>query len=224
MKVTLCRGDSRREYDVEYELEWSEDDGRPTALDVFLAAQVDGYPDLAYRYGCHNELCGVCTIEINGKPRLACRTRVKEGDRLAPLSTLPRVRDFVVRRDSVNRQLMGRLREKGQPATDAWPDSRYTSLGRCIECYACLDGCPLHAANSADSASGYRLGNPYALLRIERARINPAATNSDAARARDLARELGIDRCAECMGCKCQVGINLVKEVIEPLLEACGDD
>ena len=30
---------------------------------------------------------GVCAIDVNGKPRLACRARVKDGDIISPLST-----------------------------------------------------------------------------------------------------------------------------------------
>ena len=43
--------------------------------------------DLSFRYGCRARNCGVCTVDINGKPRLACRARVKEGDTISPLST-----------------------------------------------------------------------------------------------------------------------------------------
>ena len=47
-------------------------------LDVLLQAQQESLDDLSFRYGCRARNCGVCTIDINGKPRLACRARVKE--------------------------------------------------------------------------------------------------------------------------------------------------
>ena len=49
-------------------------------LDVLLQAQEDSIDDLSFRYGCRARNCGVCTIDVNGKPRLACRARVKEND------------------------------------------------------------------------------------------------------------------------------------------------
>lgn len=44
---------------------------RPMALDVLLQAQATTMPELAFRFGCRARNCGVCTININGKPRIA---------------------------------------------------------------------------------------------------------------------------------------------------------
>ncbi len=223
---------------LHYDFDWADEYGQPTALDVLLAAQRDVAPGLAYRYGCRNELCGVCTVEINGKPRLACRTRVRDGDRVQPLSTLPHVRDLVVERDGINRQVSRRLpmvevaSRTGAAAYGA--PGRYHSLGRCIECYACLDGCPLHGENfpaqgdgsgvERDSHGGYLRGNPYTFLRLERVRLDPASEPAHSEAALTAARELGIDRCRSCEACKCQVGIHLIKDVIRPLSAAVGQD
>ena len=194
---------------------WKRRPPSPTALDVLLEAQGEA-PDLAFRYGCRNELCGVCTVEVNGKPRLACRQRVRDGDTVAPLSTLPAVRDLVVRRDAVNRQLARRLPVL---ADSAQTSETVNDLNRCIECYACLDGCPMHEENDM-SAEEYPRGNPFALLKIQRVRVHPSATDADRANALELAEELGLEVCDGCPGCRCGVGINLGKQVIGPLLDA----
>lgn len=210
MKLQLIRGPA------EEPLELETDAPRPTALDVLLEAQEHLAPDLAFRYGCRNDLCGVCTVEVNGKPRLACRHKVRDGDSIQAMHTLPRVRDFVVRRDSVNRQLAGRL-----PVLPDGPvtDNAVVELNRCIECYACLDGCPMHEANDLEGDT-YAWGNPFSLLKLQRVRVHPSATHEQRSQALRLATEIGLDVCRECSGCRCGVGINLKRNVIEPLLSA----
>ena len=63
-------------------------DERPMVLDILLQAQETTLPDLSFRFGCRARNCGVCTIEINGKPRIACRARAREGDLISAMSTL----------------------------------------------------------------------------------------------------------------------------------------
>ena len=58
---------------------------------------------------------GVCTIDINGLPRIACRSVVRENDELRAMSTLPVITDLVVRRDQISRQLRGKIyRNQGE--------------------------------------------------------------------------------------------------------------
>ncbi|SVC32387.1 uncharacterized protein METZ01_LOCUS285241, partial [marine metagenome] len=58
------------------------------ALDVLLQAQATKVSDLSFRYGCRNRTCGICTVDINGKPRIACRSRVRAGDKVSAVSAL----------------------------------------------------------------------------------------------------------------------------------------
>jgi len=196
----------------------------PTALELLLQVQEDELPDLAFRYGCRNKLCGICTIDINGKPRLACRQKLKDGDELSAMATLPVIKDLVVRRDAINRQLQGRIpRTSKSRADNGGPvqNDDYDSLNRCIECYFCLDRCPLHARNDeADHRAGLPHGNPYAFLKVRQAVVDPLADETEREAALDVARDLGIEACVGCDGCKCGIGINLMKEVIRPLVSA----
>ena len=194
----------------------------PTALDLLLQVQERELPELAFRYGCRNKMCGVCTINVNGKPRLACRQKLKEGDELSALSTLPVIRDLVVRRDQINRQLQGRIPRTSETRSDNGgpvTSEEYDSLNRCVECYFCLDGCPLHEQNNdEDHQTGLKHGNPYAFLKVWQAVVDPLAKEEDRATALDVARDLGVKTCADCDGCKCGIGINLMKDVIRPLV------
>ena len=223
MKVTLVRADShsREELDFEYQSNDSADGKRPMVLDILLQAETEAMPDLAYRYGCRNALCGVCTVDVNGTSRLACRTKAREGDRISAVSGLPVLRDLVVRRDAINRQLLGRIPAPGSAvqAEMGADDEAYLSLNRCIECYACLDDCPLHAKN--DLAAGeFHSGNPFSFLKLQKVIVDGAASEPDRTAVQSTAMELGLKTCANCKGCRCGVGIDLKAEVIQPLLQA----
>ena len=71
-----------------------------------------------------------------------------------------------------------------------------------------------------DHNSGYKHGNPFTLLKIQRIRIDPLTTETGREAILDHAIELGLDACIGCPGCKCGVGIDLKGKVIKPLLEA----
>ena len=117
---------------------------KPMALDVLMQAQSEVIPDLAFRYGCRARNCGVCTIDINDRPRVACRARVKDGDKLSAIATLPVLSDLVVRRDGIARQMRGlKTSAQGNDLNVDAPEV-YHDLTSCIECYACLDKCPMH--------------------------------------------------------------------------------
>ena len=214
----LCgHGDTQEKRTFDYE---NDESKRPMALDVLLQAKATTEPDLAFRYGCRNELCGVCTIEVNGEPRLACRCRVSEGDELGPLSTLPQLRDLVVERESINKQLQ-RVSTPTPVDQQQAPSTEVSSLNRCIECYGCLSGCPMHERNANEAPNeeqGFHYGNPYTLLKLRRAMLDPLRNEEEKQEILLKTADLGLDSCLNCDGCKCQVGISLVDEVIEPLL------
>ena len=47
-------------------------------LDVVHRVQAEHASDLAVRWNCKAGKCGSCSVEINGKPRLSCMTRLNE--------------------------------------------------------------------------------------------------------------------------------------------------
>ncbi|CAN0580688.1 unnamed protein product, partial [Laminaria digitata] len=114
MKVEIVTRRNGEEAVVTYDYRLRAEDEKPMVLDVLLQAQAAEIPDLAFRYGCRARNCGVCTVDVNDKPRVACRARAREGDRISPMATLPALSDLVVRRDGVARQMRGRLANAGQ--------------------------------------------------------------------------------------------------------------
>ena len=236
MKVEIVTRRAGENAIVEFDYTLREADEKPMVLDVLLQAQATDMPELAFRYGCRARNCGVCTVDINGRPRIACRARIKEGDRVSPMATLPALSDLVVRRDGVARQMRGRLATAGQgnDLNVAAPED-YHALTACIEYYACLYECPMHARNFGgglpedqapddrpDPGEGYRHGNPFSLLKPQRIRIDPLTSEAGKTAALDNAIDLGLDACVGCKGCKCGVGIDLMGKVVRPMLEAAG--
>ena len=235
MKVTIVRHQDGQNCDTDFDYALRHEDERPMALDVLLQAQATSMPDLAFRYGCRARNCGVCTIDINERPRIACRARVRDGDRISPMATLPVLSDLVVRRDGIARQMQGRLGGGGQGNDlNVEAPAVYHDLTACIECYACLNNCPMHLRNFADrlpgdvdepselpnASGGYRWGNPFSLLKLQRIRQDPLTSEAGKAAAVDQAIDLGLDACVGCPGCKCGVGIDLKGQVVAELLKA----
>ena len=146
------------------------------------------------------------------------------------MNTLPPLADLVVRRDGVARQMRGRLTSVAQGNDlNQDPPEDYHKLTACIECYACLQGCPMHARNFEDSndlgaSKGYRHGNPFSLLKLQMLRIDPLSSEAGRERALEHAKDLGLDACRDCKGCKCGVGIDLMGKVVRPLLAAAGSE
>src|SRR3954452_15635899 len=69
-------------------------------LDVLHRIQARAQPDLAVRWNCKAGKCGSCSMEINGRPRLSCMTRMNtftetETITVTPLRTFPVIRDLV---------------------------------------------------------------------------------------------------------------------------------
>jgi succinate dehydrogenase / fumarate reductase iron-sulfur subunit len=107
--------------------------------------------------GCLEEVCGACTMVINGRVRQACSTlvdKVSSPDQpitLEPMSKFPLVRDLYVDRQRLFNDLK-RVKAwvpidgtydlgEGPPMPEKLQAERYP-LSRCISCGCCLEACP----------------------------------------------------------------------------------
>ena len=169
---------------------------------------------LAFRFGCRFKGCGLCTIRINGRARLACTTRVEDGMELAPLDRFPIVRDLWVDRRPVTRFLT-RHRLHLVPATERESISVfevppvYEELARCVECLACLSECPCFRLED----DGF--GGPLTFVKIAMLHHDPR----DTVDRRAQAAQLGIARCAVCeKHCRCPSGVPIYRAAIQAFL------
>jgi succinate dehydrogenase / fumarate reductase iron-sulfur subunit len=97
VKLRIWRGDAKDGALQDVEVEANEGE---VVLDVIHRVQATQMSDLAVRWNCKAGKCGSCSMEINGKPRLACMTRMnifEEGETVTvtPLRAFPVIRDLV---------------------------------------------------------------------------------------------------------------------------------
>lgn len=128
-----------------------------------IAAQaetVDGHKvaPVAYDANCLEEVCGSCTMLINGRVRQACSALVDrlleenpEEIELRPMTKFPVVRDLVINR---RRLFRGLERVKAWMNVDGYyhigpgprqsPEQQQQAypLMQCMSCGCCLDACP----------------------------------------------------------------------------------
>lgn len=124
------------------------------------AKTVDGTPvaPVSWDCGCLEEVCGSCTMQINGRVRQSCSALV---DRLIaesgpvitlePMSKFPVVRDLVVDRQRLFR---GLTRVKAWVPVDSYYDmgsgekqlrsqqEQNYPLSQCMSCGCCVEACP----------------------------------------------------------------------------------
>ncbi len=148
-----------------------------TLLDVLLEVRDLQDGTLAFRRSCRSGICGSCAVAVNGRPQLACMTRVLEAlgpsgsVTIAPLPGFPVLRDLVVDIDpffeSLRALLPWLLRRPDYPGTMEPPTVDAAMEGAlCILCGACQAGAGgVGAANPAALAQGVRFAlDPRDLL------------------------------------------------------------
>ena len=104
--------------------------------------------------GCLEEVCGACTMIINGKVRQSCSALVDHLDQpisLEPMTKFPLVRDLFVDRqrlfDDLKRAkawvpIDGTYDLGAGPAVSQELQEERYPLSRCISCGCCLEACP----------------------------------------------------------------------------------
>src|SRR3989338_10092483 len=119
-------------------------------LDAIHYIQSHFAPDLAVRWNCKAAKCGSCSAEVNGKPRLMCKTRLDDIDlskeiKVYPMKSFPVIKDLVCDVSwnfEVNKKI---IPFTPKPNTD-WKISqrdidRVQEFRKCIECFACQNVC-----------------------------------------------------------------------------------
>ena len=115
-------------------------------------------PSLAYRRSCRHGICGACALNINGKNRLACETRVAtlpEKIKIKPLPGFPVIRDLVVdlsllyqHIETVKPYLITKTPPPAKERLQSPEDrKKLDGLYECILCGACTSACPTFWAN-----------------------------------------------------------------------------
>ncbi len=177
---------------------------------------------VVWEYNCLEEVCGACSMRINGKARQACSAlidRLEQPIVLEPMSTFPVEKDLAVDRQRMFDGLM---------AIHAWipidgtyalgagpkisPEEQQTAYdySTCMTCGVCMDACP-----NVNELSSY-LG-PYAMGQIKYFNSHPTGAMTKNKRLEAVIGEGGISGCGNSQNCVrvCPKGIPLTTAIAE---------
>ena len=156
-------------------------------------------PTLTARYACRMEICGSCSMEINGKPRMACSTIAEDLGtstiRVEPLKHFEVIKDlvvdiqplfdkykevkpYIIREDEDSKEKMLQTPEEFK---------LYEEYSMCIKCGLCMAACPILATDP-----DYLGPAPLAAI----ARYNLDSRDQGSRYRLEIAEgENGVDRC-----------------------------
>ncbi|HME90954.1 MAG TPA: succinate dehydrogenase iron-sulfur subunit [Myxococcaceae bacterium] len=155
---------------------------------------------------CLEEVCGSCTMNINGRVQMACSSlidRLKEPIVLEPLRKFPLVRDLIVDRSRMFEALKqvkawinldGTYNLGPGPRQSPKDQARMYVLSTCMTCACCLEACPQ-----------VTLGNKFiGAAAISQARLfnmHPTGKLNAEDRIRGLMQVGGIQDCGKAQNC-----------------------
>ena len=131
-------------------------------------------PTLSHRWSCRMAVCGSCGMNVNGEPKLTCKTALSEyGDvvEVAPLANFPIVRDLVIEMDGFMEKFQAvkpwvivakeKAAEQGTNLQSPEDLAAYKQFSMCINCMLCYAACPVvakepHFLGPAAIALGHR--------------------------------------------------------------------
>ncbi len=158
---------------------------------------------------CLEEVCGACTMLVNGRPRQSCSTLVDQLPDgpidLAPLTKFPLVRDLVVDRKPMFDalvQVKGWIPADGTHDLGPGPrrgqaevDMAYV-MSRCMTCGCCMEACPNYDGKDPGKFIGPQpLGQAYYFG------LHPTGKLSMGERLEALMEPGGIAACGNAQNC-----------------------
>ena len=227
LRMSVFRGDASEGEMITYDVPVREG---MVVLDAVLWVQANLAPDLAVRWNCKAAKCGSCSAEINGFPRLMCKSPVSDyGAELSvrPMRTFPIIRDLVTDVSwnyEVNRRIP-KFTPSEKDAFDPQPwrmqqedVDRITEFRKCIECFLCQDVC--HVLRDHDRKDAFF--GPRFMIRIAGLEMHP----KDSVDRRPLLKsEAGVGMCniTKCCTEVCPEHIHITDNGIIPLKERVAD-
>ena len=182
----------------------------------------DAVAPVTWDCSCLEEVCGACTMVINGKVKQSCSALVDKLEqplRLEPMTKFPVVRDLMVDRSKMFEALKrvkawveidGTHNLGAGPRMDEHVRAEAYELSRCMTCGCCLEVCPQYNPNSefigAAAISQVRLFNKH-----------PIGVQQKPERLDALMGEGGLDDCGNAQNCvqACPKDIPLTTSIAE---------
>lgn len=213
--LKIFRGEQGSQYFEEFKLK------RRPALNIISALmEIQKHPvnikgekvqPVVWEQGCLEEVCGSCSMLINGRPRQSCTALVDDLIKnahshtitLAPMTKFPLVRDLVVDRERMFSNLKkvqawidaddSQGRVFNIPIAPDLEETRYV-LSTCMTCGVCSEGCPQVSEKST-------FMGPAAVSQVRLFNAHPIGTMNRKARLDAMLGEGGIAECGNAQNC-----------------------
>ena len=213
--LKVYRGEKGEQYWEEFELEL-----KPYMNVISALMEIQKNPvnrkgkavtPVTWEQGCLEEVCGSCSMLINGRPRQACTAVIepilkKTGSQtitLAPFTKFPLVRDLVVKRAQMFENLKKTkgwisadgsfIKGFGPKISQETQEVMYT-LSTCMTCGCCSEACP-----QVNQSSKYIGPAPISQVRLFN--LNPTGEMEKAVRLHTLMEEGGVSECGNSQNC-----------------------
>src|SRR5579862_4487874 len=196
-------------------------------LDALHYIQAHQAPDLAVRWNCKAAKCGSCSAEVNGRPRLMCKTRMDALPLDEPITVYP-MKSFPIIKDVVTDVSWNYAVNKKIPPFTPAPNTKWKmyqddvdrvqEFRKCIECFLCQNVC--HVLREHHKTEEF--GGPRFFVRVAGLEMHPLDSVS---RAGLLKSGLGIGYCniTKCCTEVCPEEIHITDNAIIPLKERVVD-
>lgn len=177
---------------------------------------------VVWESNCLEEVCGACSMVINGKVRQACSALVDKLEQpitLEPMATFPVEKDLCVDRQRMFdglKAIKGWITVDGTYSLGAGPrisqeeQQESYAFSTCMTCGCCLEACP-----NVNDHSPY-LG-PQAMAQIKYFSAHPTGAMTKSSRLDVAISEVGIVNCGNSQNCLqvCPKGIPLTNALAE---------
>lgn len=169
---------------------------------------------------CLEEVCGACSMVINGRPRQSCSALIDQLEQpiqLAPMKTFPVVRDLQVDRtrmfDSLKKvkawvPIDGSYDLGEGPRMPERKRQWAYELSKCMTCGVCLEACP-----NVNSGSNFMGPAPLSQVRLFNA--HPTGSMNKDERLNTIMGDGGLANCGNAQNCvvACPKGIPLTTSI-----------
>lgn len=166
---------------------------------------------VAWEQGCLEEVCGSCSMLVNGRPRQACTALIepiiaKTGNTtitLAPMTKFPLVRDLVIDRSIMFENLKrvhawvssdGAYERGSGPKISQRLQEVCYALSTCMTCGCCQEACP--QVNSQSPFIG-----PAAIAQVRLFNAHPVGASERQERLRPMMEAGGVSDCGNAQNC-----------------------
>ncbi len=158
-KVQILRYDPAKDeepYFQTFEVPYNETDSMLEVLG-YIKDNLD--KDLAWRWSCRMAICGSCGVMVNGVPKLACKTFLRDyesGFKIEPLANFAIEKDLIVdmtpfieRLEAIKPYIIGNDRKPEDGVNKQTPEQleKYRQFAQCINCGLCYAACPQFGLN-----------------------------------------------------------------------------